>query len=37
MLGSARELNGQIRAPLCPRCKGYLGIVVPEQKAKMPA
>ena len=23
-------------APTCPKCDGHLGIVIPEQKAKIP-
>ena len=33
MPASPTELNGP---NTCPKCNGYLGIVVPERKAKMP-
>jgi C4-type Zn-finger protein len=36
MPGSATELNGQVLQRSCPKCNGYLGIVVPERKVKMP-
>ena len=36
MLGAATELNGQVSQRSCPKCNGYLGIVVPGQKAKVP-
>ena len=36
MPGPARELNGKISVPPCPKCDGYLGIVVTERKAKTP-
>jgi C4-type Zn-finger protein len=37
MSASARGLNGsKYLQRSCPKCKGYLGIVIPEQKVKMP-
>jgi hypothetical protein len=30
------ELKAKYLCRSCPRCNGYLGIVVPERKAKMP-
>jgi len=35
MPGSATELNGEVPTTLHPKCDGYLGIVVPERKAKL--
>jgi hypothetical protein len=36
MPGSARELMAKYLQRFCPRCDGYLGIVVPERKAMLP-
>jgi hypothetical protein len=34
--GSATELIAKYLQRCCPRCNGYLGIVIPKRKAKLP-
>ena len=36
MPGSATELNGEYLHRSYPKCNGYLGIVLPKRKGKMP-